>query len=84
MITFLDEALNKGNCLVHCFAGVSRSATTVIIYLMKTRNITYHEAHAFVKKRRRIIYPNAGFVRQMKAYESKLVKNFANDDFGKK
>ena len=32
---FIEEALNNGgNILVHCYAGVSRSASFVIAYLM--------------------------------------------------
>lgn len=69
---FIDFALQNGNCLVHCFAGVSRSATMVIVYLMKKNGWTYFQAHAFVKKRRSVIWPNPGFVRQMKNYENKL------------
>jgi len=33
-IKFIDESISKGKILVHCAAGVSRSAAIVIAYLM--------------------------------------------------
>ena len=33
-IAFIKEGMSKGGVLVHCYAGVSRSATCVIAYLM--------------------------------------------------
>lgn len=34
-IEFIDEGLKHGNVLIHCIAGISRSATVVVAYLMK-------------------------------------------------
>jgi protein-tyrosine phosphatase len=69
---FIDSALlfnrdyNCNNVLVHCNAGVSRSATIVIAYLLKKRLFTsYKEAYAHVKSCRPKICPNDGFVRQL-------------------
>ena len=31
----IDEELKKGNVYVHCVAGISRSASVVIYYVMK-------------------------------------------------
>ena len=38
MIDFIDDNIHKTNVLVHCFAGVSRSSTAIIAYLMKKLN----------------------------------------------
>jgi protein-tyrosine phosphatase len=51
--------------LFHCAAGVSRSASFVIAYLMKDQGISYQEAFNFVKSKRSIIRPNSGFVQQL-------------------
>ncbi len=65
----LDEihnCLQKGNrCIVHCFAGVSRSSTMVIAYLMKYKNMRLGEAYDLVKSKRYNIYPNDGFWKQL-------------------
>eukprot|EP00993_Chasmostoma_nieuportense_P000838 NODE_176_length_2814_cov_25.279122_g162_i0.p1 GENE.NODE_176_length_2814_cov_25.279122_g162_i0~~NODE_176_length_2814_cov_25.279122_g162_i0.p1 ORF type:complete len:841 (+),score=247.34 NODE_176_length_2814_cov_25.279122_g162_i0:201-2723(+) len=70
---FIDEGVASGcNVLVHCFAGISRSATLVISYLMKKQQIPFEEAFAFVKERRPNIQPNEGFMAQLKAYGDEL------------
>ena len=51
----------KGKVFIHCYAGVCRSATLVISYLMKKNNIDTQVAFKIVEKGREIIYPNEGF-----------------------
>ena len=46
---------------VHCAMGMSRSATCVIMYIMKRFNIPFDEAFEVVKLRREKIDPNDGF-----------------------
>lgn len=42
---FIENCLEeKTGILVHCYFGVSRSATIVIAYIMKKRSLTYKEA----------------------------------------
>lgn len=55
------------NIFVHCNAGVSRSSSVVIAYLMMKRKLSYDEAYLRVKVARECIKPNEGFVKQLKA-----------------
>lgn len=61
-----------GKTLVHCVAGVSRSASLCIAYLMKYQRMTLDQAYYHVKKRRPVIRPNVGFWRQLIEYERRL------------
>jgi rhodanese-related sulfurtransferase len=51
--------------LVHCHAGVSRSASAVIDYVASSFQISAHEAMARVKQSRKIVDPNPGFLAQL-------------------
>ncbi|XP_037337204.1 protein phosphatase Slingshot homolog 1 isoform X1 [Pungitius pungitius] len=63
---------NSSKCLVHCKMGVSRSASTVIAYAMKEFGWSLEKAYNFVKQKRSITRPNAGFMRQLAEYEGIL------------
>ncbi|XP_035464322.2 protein phosphatase Slingshot homolog 1 isoform X1 [Scophthalmus maximus] len=63
---------NNSKCLVHCKMGVSRSASTVIAYAMKEYGWSLERAYNFVKQKRSIAQPNAGFMRQLAEYEGIL------------
>lgn len=52
--------------------GVSRSASTVIAYAMKEFGWTLEKAYNYVKQKRSITRPNAGFMRQLSEYEGIL------------
>ncbi len=66
----IHEYLRNGKkVIVHCYAGVSRSASTVIAYLIKYKGMSLEEAYKFVKKRRPIIDPNKGFMRELVNWE---------------
>lgn len=73
---FIENALgeNESNrVLVHSNAGKSRSTSFVIAYLLqKSIFESYEEAYNYVKKRRPLVKPNAGFERQLIELEKRL------------
>ena len=67
-----EQEQEQGNrVLVHCLAGMSRSATIVIAYLLATTAMTTTEATEFVRSKRSIIRPNYGFINQLEQYETR-------------
>lgn len=72
-VDFIHTHLMFGNrVLVHCQAGVSRSASICIAYLMKYHFLSYKAAHKVVKCARDCIYPNEGFVKQLQEWGKTL------------
>lgn len=65
---FIEECrrMKKGRVLIHCNAGVSRSASVTIAYLIKYHKMSYNDAYDHVKMLRPCIQPNDGFRRQLK------------------
>jgi protein-tyrosine phosphatase len=54
---FIAEHIRRGCVLVHCGAGISRSAAVVIAYLCRFAGMSYAEALAFVKAKRPQVAP---------------------------
>jgi Leucine-rich repeat (LRR) protein/protein tyrosine phosphatase (PTP) superfamily phosphohydrolase (DUF442 family) len=74
-LKFIEGAVNKGGkVLVHCQAGISRSATIVISWLMYAEKMRFKQALQYVKERRPIVNPNIGFTQQLLQYEDTLFK----------
>ena len=72
-ISFIKTAISqKGTVLIHCFAGVSRSSTVCVAYLMKEKGMRCNEAIDFVKTCRPAINPNPSFRIQLQKYEELL------------
>lgn len=61
-----------GRTLVHCNAGVSRSAALCMAFLLKHHGVTLLQAHGWVKTCRPIVRPNNGFWEQLIRYEMEL------------
>lgn len=70
---FIDEARRKKcNILVHCLAGISRSPTIAIAYLMRVNSLPLQDAYNLVKQCRPQIDPNLSFMGQLMVYEKTL------------
>ncbi|XP_062860514.1 dual specificity protein phosphatase 8 [Trichomycterus rosablanca] len=70
---FIDKAkVSNSRVIVHCLAGISRSATIVIAYIMKTMCLSSDDAYRFVKDRRPSISPNFNFLGQLLEFERDL------------
>ncbi|KAI6184229.1 Protein-tyrosine-phosphatase [Aphelenchoides bicaudatus] len=72
---FIEEARRTNQkILVHCLAGISRSPTLCIAYIMRSKGWTCDKAYKFVKSRRPSVSPNLNFVGQLFLYEEHLRK----------
>jgi protein-tyrosine phosphatase len=76
---YIKEALEKdpnNMVLIHCFAGISRSATITIAFLMIELKIPLHVAMEIVRRSRPFIDPNRGFIRQLLLLNQRLFPDF--------
>ena len=75
---YIEEAVNfikNGKIVfVHCAAGISRSSSMVIAYLMIEKGMSYDAAFELLRKKRPIVSPNAAFKAQLKKIDELLAK----------
>ncbi|XP_068598655.1 dual specificity protein phosphatase 7 [Brachionichthys hirsutus] len=80
-ISFIDEARSqKCGILVHCLAGISRSVTVTVAYLMQKLNLSLNDAYDFVKRKKSNISPNFNFMGQLLDFERTLGLNSPCDN----
>ena len=74
MFAFASQAHDDPShkMLVHCEAGVSRSATLATAWLMKSERLTFLEAFTRLKDKRQRVLPNIGFASQLQRFEHAL------------
>ena len=64
-VKFIADNLSNG-VFVHCNAGVSRSPSIIIAFLIKNYKYTYNAAYEYVKSKRKNIKPNDKFISELK------------------
>lgn len=71
--SFIDEARNnQKGVLVHCLAGISRSVTITVAYLMYKCSLNLNDAFNVVRACKSNIAPNFHFLRQLHNFEKEL------------
>jgi hypothetical protein len=68
----MRRAREEGSAvLVHCAAGMQRSAASVAMYLIATQNMTADEAMRFIRSKREIAFiPEANFEKSIRGFET--------------
>jgi len=77
---FIDKARKNGSVLVHCHAGISRSPTVVIAYLMFKDHLSYDAAMERMKSRDELFQPNDAFKSQLQVFEKRLAQDEDHGD----
>lgn len=74
---FLPDHVKQsgGKVLVHCEAGISRSPTICMAYIMRTQQLRLDAAFDIIKQRRAVISPNFSFMGQLLQFESEVLSN---------
>ncbi|KDQ58506.1 hypothetical protein JAAARDRAFT_34319 [Jaapia argillacea MUCL 33604] len=68
-ISFIQTERDKGRgVLIHCQAGISRSATIAAAYLMYAKNLDATAALDIIRKARPHAQPNDGFIMQLEIF----------------
>lgn len=57
---------------MHCLAGISRSVTVTVAYLMQKLNLSLNDAYDLVKQKKSNISPNFNFMGQLLDFEKSL------------
>ncbi len=70
-VEFLKSCVKEGSIVVvHCKAGISRSATVILAYLITQRGMSFEAVYALLQKARPIIRPNDYYLYLLKELDS--------------
>ena len=67
-INNFQENNKDKNILIHCYMGSSRSATIVLLYLIRKHNYTIEQALEYIKEKRNIVNLNTQFLEDIKNF----------------
>jgi len=70
---FIHQRRQEGKgVVVHCAAGISRSSTIVLFYLMQHEGMSLRGAFVHLKSKRRIVWPNCGLMKVLGECEAEI------------
>ncbi len=70
-LKFIENA-DGSNIFIHCFMGSSRSATIVVLYLMKYHKMSFEQAYKFLKTKRPVVNMNVTFAEELQDIEKNM------------
>lgn len=65
---------------MHCYAGVSRSATGIAAYLIWAHRMSWDQALRLLRSKSSVVNPNSGFLAQLQLWQS-LDCSILNNNF---
>jgi dual specificity phosphatase 12 len=78
-LRYIHRAIcQRQKILVHCNAGVSRSGSVLIAYLMACLRISFSQALAIAQEARACIDPNPGFTKQLNSMDVNYLNSLIN------
>ena len=70
---FIHTARRRGlNILIHCQAGISRSATLLLAYLLAASGCSLRQGLFILRRVRPQVQPNPGFMKALERYEKHI------------
>jgi predicted protein tyrosine phosphatase len=67
---FIEKGISSGgNVLVHCYAGISRSTSVAVGFIMYKNGTSLESTLSNVKRARSIVSPNYGFLSQLEVFD---------------
>ncbi|KAI6214069.1 Protein-tyrosine-phosphatase [Aphelenchoides besseyi] len=82
-IEFIDKArAENAAVLVHCLAGISRSVTVCLAYLIYDQRSTLDRAFDLLHKQNTSIAPNFQFMTELKHWEQEVLRTETETDSG--
>lgn len=69
IVDIICSGLQRGKVLVHCQAGMSRSVSGIISYMISVFKLDYQTALKVIRENHPMSFPNPGFGKQLGSWE---------------